>query len=172
MIQEELVDIIDENENIIKVVPKSEAHLKGLLHKKVISEIIDSNGRWLLVKQSKNKQDAGHYVSPVGGHVTSGETNEEALKRETEEEAGLTGDFKYKLIGKKVFDRHIIGRHENHLFIMYEIYSDQEPIINEESESYKYFTKDELTNELKDNPNLFGDAFHFVIKTFYPDLYN
>jgi len=33
-----------------------------------------------MVKQASDKQDAGQYVSPVGGHVTSGETDIEALK--------------------------------------------------------------------------------------------
>ncbi len=170
MSQEEKVDVIDENENLIKVVSKSEAHAKGLLHKTVLGQIVNSKGEWLLVKQSSTRQDAGQYVSPVGGHITSGETNEEALKREVGEEVGFTGDFKYELVGKKIFDRHVIGRHENHFFIAYKIYSDKEPIINDESDSYKYFTEDEIKKELKDNPNLFGDAFHFVVKSFFPYL--
>lgn len=170
MSQEELVDVIDESGNLIRTVEKSEAHAKGLLHKTVISQLIDSGGRWVLVKQSKGRQDPGQYVSPVGGHVTSGETEMEALKREAAEETGLIGELECKLVGKKIFDRHVIGRHENHLFIVYEIYSDKEPVINDESESFKYFTQTELKNELKNNPKLFGDAFHFVIRSFYPEL--
>ncbi len=168
--QDELVDIVDTNGNFVEVVSKREAHEKGLLHKTVISEVIDSKGRWLLVKQSKDRQDAGQYVSPVGGHVTSGETNEEALRREVGEEIGFTGDLKYELSGKKIFNRHVIGRHENHFFIVYKIYSNKEPVINRESESYKYFTEKELKRELKQNPKLFGDAFNFVVKSFYPHL--
>jgi hypothetical protein len=53
---------------------------------------------------------------------------------------------------------------------VYKIYSDTKPILNEESESSRYFTEDELKNELKRNPKLFGDAFHFVVKTFFPHL--
>lgn len=170
MSQEEQVDIVDENENVIHVAAKSEAHEKGLLHKTVIGQIVNSKGEWLLVKQSSTRQDAGQYVSPVGGHVTSGETNEKAIKREAAEEVGFTNDFKYELVGKKIFDRHVIGRHENHLFIIYKIYSDEEPVINDESDSYKYFTEDEIKKELKDNPRLFGDAFHFLINSFFPYL--
>jgi len=167
MSQDELMDIVDKNENFIEIVSKKEAHRKGLLHKTVISEVIDSEGRWLLVKQSKDKQDAGQYVSPVGGHVTSGETDIEALKREANEELGLSEDFKFELVGKKIFNRFVVGRQENHLFIVYKIYSDQEPTINEESESCKYFTEEEMKKELKENPKLFGDAFHFVVKNFF-----
>jgi isopentenyl-diphosphate delta-isomerase len=171
MSQNELVDIVDENGNFLEVVSKREAHEKGLLHKVVITEVIDSKGQWIMVKQSKSRQDAGQYVSPVGGHVTSGEKDIEALKREANEELGLTGDFKIELIGRKIFNRDVIGRHENHLFIVYKIYSDQEPVINEESESYKYFTEEEIKKELKENPETFGGAFHFVVKTFFPNLF-
>lgn len=170
MAPEELVDIFDENENFIKVVTKSQAHSEGLLHKTVISEVINSNGEWLMIKQSKDKQDAGQYVSPVGGHVTARETEIEALRKETKEEIGFTEDFKYEFVGKKIYNRHVIGRHENHLFIVYKIYSDTKPTTNKEIESYKYFTENELKNELKNNPKLFGDAFHFVVQEFFPDL--
>lgn len=167
---EELVDIVDDKENFIEIVPKSEAHKKGLLHKTVISEVVNSKGEWLMVKQSKDRQDAGQYVSPVGGHVTAGETNEEALKRESEEEVGLTGDFKYELVGKKIFNRFVIGRQENHFFIQYKIYSDAKPVLSHEADDYKYFTEEELKRELKENPKMFGDAFHFVVKEFFCNL--
>ena len=169
MSQDELVDIVDENGNFIKVVTKQEAHEKGLLHKVVITEVIDSKGRWAMIKPSKGRQYAGQYVSPIGGHVSAGEIEIEALKRESEEEFGLR-DFKYEFVGRAVFNRFVIGRQENHFFIVYKIYSDEKPVINHEIESYKYFTEEELKKELKENPKLFGDAFHFVTKTFFPNL--
>ena len=169
MSQDEKVDIIDENGNFIKAVYKKEAHEKGLLHKTVISQVIDSRGRWLLTKPVKGRQDAGQHQSPMGGHVSAGETEVEALKRETKEELGLK-DFKYEFIGRKILNRFVIGRQENHFFIIYKIFSDQEPILSHEDESYKYFTEEELKRELKENPELFGEAFRFVVKTFFPSL--
>lgn len=169
MSQDELVDIVDQDGNKVKVVTKREAHQDGLLHKTVISEVIDSQGRRLMIKQSKDRQDAGQYVSPMGGHVTAGETELEALKREAAEELGLT-DFKYKYVGRAIFNRNVLGRQENHLFVMYEIYSDAEPILNDESESCKYFTEEELRLELKNHPEHFGGGFHFVVKNFFPHL--
>lgn len=170
MPQDELVDIVDENGSFIETVEKKMAHEKGLLHETVIAQVIGSNGEWLLVKQAGDRQDAGKYVSPVGGHVTSGETEIEALKRESNEEIGLAGDFKFELIGRKIFNRHVIGRHENHFFIVYKIFSDAEPVLGVEDDGCRYFTEEELKKELKENPKLFGDAFHFVVKEFYPNL--
>ena len=122
MSQDELVDIIDENLNFVRVVTKREAHEKGFLHKCVIANVIDSKGRWLLTRPSKNRQDPGQYVSPMGGHVSAEEADIEALKRELMEELGLQ-DFKYEFAGKAIFDRQVIGRHENHIFILYKSYS-------------------------------------------------
>lgn len=169
MSQDELVDVVDEQEKVLKTVSKKEAHEQGLLHKTVIAEVIDSQGRYLFTKQSSNRQDAGQYVSPVGGHVTSGETNEQALKREAFEELGLSGEYKFEIEGKAIFNREVLGRKENHYFIVYVIYSDVEPKLNEESDSYAYFTKRELKSELKNHPELFGAAFHFVVKNIFPD---
>ena len=166
----EYVDVVDENGNVLEAVPKTDAHQRGLLHKTVISQVIDSQERWLLVKQSGDRQDAGQYVSPVGGHVRAGESEVDGLKREAEEELGLTGDFKYEYINRAIFNRFVLGRQENHFFIMYKIYSDAEPKLNEESESCDYFTEEQLKRELKENPKKFGDAFVFVIKQFFPHL--
>jgi len=162
----ELVDIVDKNDQIIGNIAKDIAHEKGLLHRTVIAEVINTKGEWLLVKQASHKQDAGQYVNPVGGHVSSGETEDEALKRETAEEVGIK-NFKYNHVGKVIFNRKVIGRKENHYFIVYEIYSDENIQLNDESVDYKWFSKSEIESLIKNNPKMFGDGFHFVWNNFY-----
>jgi len=172
MITDERIDIVNEDDEVIGSVSKQEAHEKGFLHRTVIAEVIKTDGRWTLVKQAPDRQDANQFVSPVGGHVQAGETEDEALIREAKEEFGLDSNFSYKLIGKKIFNREIIGRKENHYFILYEITSDKEPILNEESIGFETFTTKQLKKEIKENPKKFGEAFHFVIKTFYPEFFH
>lgn len=169
MSQLEKVDIVDEQDNVLYQTTKQTAHKDGLLHRTVISEVKDSEGRWILVKQSSDRQDAGQYVSPVGGHIRAGETEIQVLQREALEGLGIK-DFDYKFIGKAIYNRYILGRQENHYFILYEIFSDQTPQLNHESESYKSFTKEELKTRLKAYPQEFAAAFRFVVKTFYPEL--
>jgi isopentenyl-diphosphate delta-isomerase len=167
--QEEIVDIVDEKDNILGNTSKRNAHKKGLLHRTVIAEVIDSKGRFTLVKQAPDRQDAGQYVSPVGGHVRSGETEEEALKREALEEVGLK-EFDFKYIGKAVFNRKVLGRKENHYFILFEIYTDDIPKLNHESVGYEQFTKAQLKRQIQDSPKKFGDAYYFILNKFYPNL--
>lgn len=83
---DELVDIVDDACAVLYSVTKTEAHQKGLLHRTVIGEVRDSKGNWLLVQQSADRQDAGQFVSPVGGHVRAGESDEDALRREAMED--------------------------------------------------------------------------------------
>ena len=162
----ELVDIVSKDNRVISKTTKQKAHKKGLLHRTILAHVRDSKGRWLLVKQSSNRQDAGQYVSPVGGHIKAGETHAEALKRETFEELGFK-NFKNKFVKKFIFNRFVLNRQENHYMMFYEVYTDELPILNYESESYKYFTEEELKEDLRENPKLFGSSFHHLVGIAY-----
>lgn len=167
---EEQVNIVDEQGNSISTVPKSVAHNQGLLHKTVIAELINSHGEFCFVKQASDKQDADQFVSPVGGHVSAGETDEKALIRECQEECGLT-PTDYKLVGTTIYNREIIGRKENHYFVVYEIYTNDSPILNHESVEYRWFSHEEIRRTLVSKPDTFGAAWHHVFRIFYPEIY-
>lgn len=165
----EYVDVIDKNNRIIGNAPKTEVHKKGLLHRVIIAEVHDSKNRWLLVRQSKDRQDGGQFVSPVGGHVSSKEEPNAALIRETQEELGFK-PVRFTFIGQVPFNRYVLDRQENHFFMLYDIRSNAIPVLNKEAIEYRYFTENELKRGLKVTPKLFGDAFHFVVDTFFPKL--
>jgi len=164
---DEMVDIVDESGKVLRQVLKTEAHKHGWLHKCVIGYLRDGDN-WELVAQASHKQDAGQYVAPVGGHVKAGESETDALLRECEEEIG-TRNVTYKPVSEIIFHRNIIGRDENHLFIIYEILTTDKIHLNEESVSIKKFTSNELKKALVASPEKFGDAFYFVLEKFYPE---
>ncbi len=165
----EFVDIVDESCNSIGKTSKEDSHLKGLLHKCVIAEIVTSTGDFILVKQAADRQDPGQYVSPVGGHVQAGESNEDALRREALEETGLK-NINFKYIDKIIFNRLSRGKVENHYFIVYEIYTDEELILNHESVQYKKFSKEMIKEIYHHNPEQFGDAYKFLLQSVYKKL--
>jgi isopentenyl-diphosphate Delta-isomerase len=166
----ELVDVVDPNNQVIGQITKNQAHQQGLLHRTVISEIINPKGQWLLVKQAGDRQDPGQYVSPVGGHVKAGESELEALAREADEEAGITDINNPTRVGQAIFNRFVNGHQENHYFIVYQIHVPPEyvPVLNHESESCSWFSVDEIKSQLITHPQLFGDAFRFV----WNDIFN
>lgn len=165
----EIVDIVDGNNQVLYQLAKVAAHEQGLLHRTVIGEVRDTAGNWILVKQSADRQDAGQFVSPVGGHVRASESEVDALKRETLEEIGID-EFSYEPVGKFVFNRKVLGRHENHYFIVYKIITDKSFVLGNEADDYETFTEQQLYKLIKSDPELFGDAFYAVLKKFYPHI--
>lgn len=165
----EQVDIIDENNTVLHSTLKTTAHKEGLLHRIIISEIRNSKSQWALVKQAPDRQDPGQYVSPIGGHVQAGESEEDALRREALEECGIK-DFTFKRLGQFIFNREVIGRKENHLFIVYVITTDAQIILGDEADDVQWFSTDELKKKLISHPEMFGAAYTVVIKNLLPEL--
>jgi 8-oxo-dGTP pyrophosphatase MutT (NUDIX family) len=170
MSNDEKVDIVDEINQVLYQIDKSIAHVKGLLHRTILAEVKNSKGEWLLVKQAGDRQDAGQYVSPVGGHIRAGESEVEALKREAFEELGIIG-FTYIYKGRQVWNRFVRNRQENHYFILYEITWDGDIKLNEESVEYKWFSQAELVKLTRSKSKSLGDAWYFAASAFYPHLF-
>jgi 8-oxo-dGTP pyrophosphatase MutT (NUDIX family) len=164
---EEILDIVDNNGSIMHQASKVESHKHGWLHKTVIGYIRDANS-WTLVRQSDDKQDAGQFVAPVGGHVKSNETEIEALLRESEEEIG-TRNIEYKYIGVATYHRQIIGRDENHMCFVYEINTLDHIKLGVESVSVETFSNEDLKRQIIENPDDFGDGYYFILERFYPE---
>lgn len=163
---DELVDVVDESGDVLGQILKTQAHVDGRLHKTVIGCLRDMDQLYL-VRQAADRQDAGQLVNPVGGHVRAGESDIDALLRECEEEIG-TRNITYQEIGRARFHRQVIGRDENHLFIVYEIATDDPITLNHEAESIHSFSVNDLKRILKEEPDNFGDAYYFVLEKFYP----
>jgi len=88
----ELLAVVNERGEIIKTLPRSEIHGNpSLMHRVVHVHVFNSKNELLLQKRSMTKDvAAGKWDTSVGGHVNAGETLDEAVKREMEEELGIT----------------------------------------------------------------------------------
>jgi len=170
MTSDEQLDIINEQNEVVGTIGKSISHRDGVLHRIVIGELVSSKGEYCFVKQAHDKQDPGQYVSPIGGHVGAGETADAALIRECQEECGLTPK-NFKFIGSTIYNRQVIGRRENHLFLVYQIPFDGNPVLNHESVGYKWYSIADIQQALKTSPDTFGAAWHHVFKNIFPDIY-
>ena len=104
---EEILDVIDgETDEVTGQAPRSLCHGRpDLVHRVVHVLVRHPDGRILLQKRALTKQvQPGKWDMSVGGHVSSGETCEEAVLREMNEELGvsaalpdLTFLFEFKL---------------------------------------------------------------------------
>jgi len=126
---EEWFDIVDEEGGVKGKAPRSVCHSgPGRLHPVVHLHIIDSKDRIFLQKRAMSKEILpGKWDTAVGGHIASGETIEDGLKREAAEELGITA-FEARLIGKYVWETDI----ESELVFMFISRYDKAISINKE----------------------------------------
>ncbi|TFG80491.1 MAG: NUDIX domain-containing protein [Chrysiogenales bacterium] len=135
---EEWFDIVDVEGKVRGKAPRSLCHSsQDLLHPVVHLHVLDSRDRLFLQKRSLRKQiQPGKWDTAVGGHLSSGETVEAALKREAEEELGLS-DFKAVPVARYVWKSDV----ESELVYMFFTRSDRTPRINREEISEGKFWK-------------------------------
>ena len=91
--REEMFPLVDEEGNIIGAATRGECHNGSkCLHPVVHLHVFNSRGELYLQKRPHWKDiQPGRWDTAVGGHVDLGESVEMALRREAEEELGLTG---------------------------------------------------------------------------------
>ena len=111
--QEELLEVVTEKGEIIKTLPRSEIHGNpSLMHRVAHVLVFNNDGELLLQKRSMSKDVApGKWDTSVGGHVNSGETLEEAVRREMEEELGITErhlEFLYTYIHSNDYESELV----------------------------------------------------------------
>lgn len=101
---EEVLDLVNEKDEVIGVVKKSEANTNPkLIHREIGVILFDENNRVLLQKRSLQKKVfPGYWTISVAGHVKSGDSEEITAHRELLEEMGIDTKlvFLYKALAK------------------------------------------------------------------------
>lgn len=137
--------VVDENDKIVSKATRQECHVKGLLHRAVDIVIINSKHEILLQKRSVTKDlYKGYWAISASGHVTYGDSYEEAAKREMEEEIGI----KTKL--DKLFDFRKRAGNDNEVIRAFLGKHDGPFTINKKEVNFvKFFSLDEINIMLK-----------------------
>lgn len=91
MSNDELLDLVNEKDEVIGEVWKSEAHRDPAKFHREVAIVVFNNKREVLLQQRsfKKSHDPGQWKITAAGHVGKGEKPEDAVKRELEEELGL-----------------------------------------------------------------------------------
>jgi isopentenyldiphosphate isomerase len=97
---EELVEIVDDDDNVIATVTRSEMRARRLQHRSVGIAVIASDGRLLIHRRSDTKDIwPGWWDIAAGGVVASGESYDDAARRELAEELGIV-DVSIEYVGR------------------------------------------------------------------------
>ena len=164
---EEWFDIVDHSGKIKGRAPRSICHSNPeMMHPVVHLHIIDSRDRIFLQKRSIKKQiQPEKWDTAIGGHVLSGENIEDALKREAEEELGLTG-FKASFIAKYVWKTEI----ESELaFMFYSKYENKITINKEEIDDGRFWKIKKIKESV--GKDIFTPNFEFEFEILLKEIF-
>lgn len=169
--EEEKVVLVDENDQKIGLMPKMEAHEKGLLHRAFSVFIFNSKNELMLQQRALHKYHTpGLWANTCCSHQRDGETSLDAGKRRLFEEMGFTTNLKETttFIYKAPFDNGLTEHELDHILIgKYE----GEPNINpDEVADWKWMDLEEVKIDIMKNPSIYTAWFKIIFDKFYQHL--
>ena len=152
---QEMFPVVDEQGNITGAATRGECHSGSrLLHPVVHLHIFNTKGELYLQKRPEWKDiQPGKWDTAVGGHIGVNEKVEDALKRETFEELGIT-DFEAHFLGNYVWES---PRERELVFSFLCTRYNHIHIDNDEVDEGRFWTLQELAEGMEKNkltPNL------------------
>lgn len=169
---DELVDIYDSDSGLKtgEFINKSEAHKKGIWHSSIHLIIINKDKNKILLQKRCNikKFFPNMWDVAVGGHISHGEDDYIALKREMKEELGLKiDDYSCKKIG--IFKEELSnnGIISNEFVYTYIIYADIDinslKLQKEEVEQVNWFNKIEFNDLINNKKIIYHDKEYKIV---------
>lgn len=162
---EEKVVLVDKEDFQLGLMPKLEAHRKGVLHRAFSVFVFNSSKLLLLQKRSSLKYHSpGLWTNTCCSHQRDGESTVDAAKRRLNEEMGLNVDLKetFSFIYKANLENGLIEHEFDHVLVGF---TDFNPKINtNEVEDWKWIDLSFLELDLDKNPNIYTEWFKIIFK--------
>ncbi len=164
--QDEYLDIVDENDNVIGKKKRSEIYAEHLFNFRVVNAfVVNSKGEIWIPRRTADKTIFPSCLDmSMGGHVESGESYEDTLKRETQEELNIDIDkIPCRLLGHLTPQKDNVSAHMN----VYEIKMNETPNYNKNDfVEYFWLTPKALFERIANGEKTKGDLPKLV-KIFY-----
>ena len=159
---EEIFDVVNERDEVIGRAPRSEVHVRGLLHRAVHVLVFNARGEVFLQKRSMLKdRQPGVWDSSCSGHLDSGEDYDACAVRELREEIGLS----LPRSPKRFFKLDACEETDQEFVWVYRCESDGPFTLHpEEIECGGWFSPAEVTRWMAERPQEFASALVFIWK--------
>jgi isopentenyl-diphosphate delta-isomerase len=169
--EEEKVVLVNENDEKIGLMPKQEAHEKGVLHRAFSVFVFNDKNELMLQQRALNKYHTpGLWTNTCCSHQRDGESSVEAGKRRLYEEMGFVTDLKEttKFIYKAPFDNGLTEHELDHILVGE--FNGNPTINSEEVASWKWMELEDVKKDIKTNPDIYTAWFKIIFDKFYQHL--
>jgi isopentenyl-diphosphate delta-isomerase len=152
----DLVILVDENDSVLGIMDKMEAHVKGLLHRAFSVFIFNDKNEMLLHQRAKNKYHSpGLWTNTCCSHPRPGEETIAAAQRRLMEEMGFSCELKecFQFTYNAVVGRGLTEHEFDHVFTG--IFNGIPNINSLEVANWRYADIDSIKKELEMHPERF-----------------
>lgn len=168
---EEQVVLVDKEDNPIGLMPKMEAHEKGVLHRAFSVFILNNDGELMLQQRALHKYHSpGLWTNTCCSHQRDGETNSAAGKRRLNEEMGFEVELREvtSFIYKAPFDNGLTEHELDHIMIGQ--YNGVPKINPEEVADWKWMPLHTVRDDIKKHPENYTVWFIIIFEQFYEKI--
>ena len=163
-----MVILVDENDKQIGLMPKMEAHEKGLLHRAFSVFVFNDKKELMLQQRAAHKYHSPNlWTNTCCSHQREGEVSVDAGMRRLEEEMGFTVPLEESIsfIYKAPFDNGLTEHELDHILLGT---FNAEPAINpEEVAAWKWMSLDAIKADIKNSPEVYTEWFKIIFDKFY-----
>ena len=154
------VVLVNEDDMEIGLMPKLEAHQKGVLHRAFSVFIFNSNGEMLLQQRAFGKYHSeGLWSNTCCSHPLPAESAHHGAVRRLSEEMGISADLQF-LFTFQYRVKLENGLTENELDHVFWGISDDEPNINvSEANDFKYMKMADIKADMNQKPEAYTEWF-------------
>lgn len=164
---EEQVILVNEQDEQIGLMPKMEAHIKGVLHRAFSVFIMNEKGELLLQQRAAHKYHSPSlWTNTCCSHQRNGESNLEAGNRRLLEEMGFAAELKevYSFKYKAAFSNGLTEHEYDHVMLGYH---EENPIPNpKEVADFKWITLEALHKDVYQNAHNYTAWFKIILEKF------
>ncbi len=168
----ESVILVDEHDRETGIMPKLEAHEKGMLHRAFSVFIFNSRGEMLLQQRALGKYHSGGlWTNSCCSHPRHGESVIDAANRRLMEEMGMKCELteKFSFVYKAAMEHGLTEYEYDHVLIGV---TDVIPTVNlSEVSDYKYVTKEGLKYDIAVLPEDYTEWFKICINEHWDKIF-
>ncbi|AZB21950.1 isopentenyl-diphosphate Delta-isomerase [Kaistella haifensis] len=168
---EEQVVVVSENDEILGLMEKMNAHENGILHRAFSVFLFNDKGEMLLQKRASGKYHSpNQWTNAVCSHPKIDETYLEGAQRRLNEELGITANLteKFSFIYKADVGQNLWEHELDHVFTGN--YEGSFVLNNDEVSEIRYISMQQLDEEMNENPEKFTEWFKIILKEYKDHL--